>query len=68
MISKARLGVLQLHIDDRDVAPALEIVSLDDLVTIDDLASLRVDKVLRRPVAGLGVELVEPVCPKELRD
>jgi hypothetical protein len=49
------LEVLQLLIGDCDVAPALELVSLDDLVTIDDLASLGVDKLLRSPVAGLAL-------------
>jgi hypothetical protein len=42
------LEVLQGVIGDRDAAPSLELVSSNDAVTIDDLASLGADKLLRR--------------------
>src|SRR5262249_49749800 len=38
----------------------LVLVSLDDLSAVDRVAGLRVDKLLRHTVAGLGIELVEP--------
>jgi hypothetical protein len=61
------LEILQLVIGDRDVARSLELVSFVDAVTIDDLASLAVDKLLRRPGRRSRVKLIEPVCPQELR-
>ena len=37
------LQVLELVVADLDVAPALVLVALDDLIAVDDLAGLRVD-------------------------
>ena len=53
------LQVLQLVVADRDIAPALVLVALDDLIAVDDLAGLGVDELLLDAVAGLGVQLVE---------
>src|SRR6267143_6019477 len=53
------LQVFQLVIADRDIATALVLVALDDLIAVDDLAGLRVDELLRHTVAGLAVQLVE---------
>jgi hypothetical protein len=54
------LQVFQLVVADRDIAPALVLVALDDLIAVDDLAGLGVDELLRHTIAGLAVQLVEP--------
>jgi hypothetical protein len=47
---------------------AVEATSIATAASLSIIApTLGVDKLLRRPVAGLGVELIEPVCLKELR-
>jgi hypothetical protein len=50
------LEVLQLVIGDRDIAPAFELVAFDNPITIDNLAGLGVDELLRHtlPVSGLN--------------
>src|SRR6516164_10964196 len=54
------LQVLQLFVGDRDIAPALVLVPLDDLIAVDRIAGFGIDELLRHAVAGLGIELVEP--------
>ena len=60
IFDESDLQVLQLVVGDRDAAPALESVSLDDLIALDRLAGLGTDELLCHAIAGLGVQLVEP--------